>query len=192
MLSLFEARNTVSPTEFVGLRNYRDMLTDPAFRSSLLTFVAFAAFIVPLTFACSLALALLVNRAARGEDVVPLRVLPSGRVQLRGRLADLEGVDLQRRALRPRQHGAAGVRVRGTAVVVATRPAAVLGGDRQRAAVAAGRLLHVAVPRRPATHPGGALRGGRGRRGVAGLADVPLHHLAAAASDVGGGASCCC
>jgi multiple sugar transport system permease protein len=63
VLSLFEARNTVTPTEFVGLRNYGDMLRDPAFRSSLLTFIAFAAFIVPLTFACSLGLALLVNRA---------------------------------------------------------------------------------------------------------------------------------
>jgi multiple sugar transport system permease protein len=63
VLSLYEARNTVSPTEFVGLRNYGDMLSDPAFRSSLLTFVAFAAFIVPLTFACSLGLALLVNSA---------------------------------------------------------------------------------------------------------------------------------
>lgn len=63
VLSLFEARSTVRPTEFVGLRNYRDMLGDPAFRSSLLTFVAFAAFIVPLTFVCSLSLALLVNRA---------------------------------------------------------------------------------------------------------------------------------
>lgn len=63
VLSLYEARNTVSPTEFVGLRNYRDMLGDPAFRSSLFTFVAFAAFIVPLTFVCSLSLALLVNRA---------------------------------------------------------------------------------------------------------------------------------
>jgi len=63
VLSLYEARNTVSPTEFVGLQNYRDMLADAAFRSSLLTFVAFAAFIVPTTFACSLSLALLVNRA---------------------------------------------------------------------------------------------------------------------------------
>jgi multiple sugar transport system permease protein len=63
VLSLFEARNTVSPTEFVGLRNYREMLSDRAFRQSLVTFVAFAAFIVPLTFVCSLGLALLVNRA---------------------------------------------------------------------------------------------------------------------------------
>ena len=63
VLSLYEARNTVSPTKFVGLRNYRDMLSDPAFRSSLLTFVAFAAFIVPVTFVGALALALAVNKA---------------------------------------------------------------------------------------------------------------------------------
>ncbi|CAM3817906.1 MULTISPECIES: carbohydrate ABC transporter permease [Tsukamurella] len=60
-LSLFEARNTVTPTVFVGLGNYRDMLSDPAFRSSLLTFVVFAAVVVPLTFVGSLGLAVLVN-----------------------------------------------------------------------------------------------------------------------------------
>src|SRR5919202_1541973 len=58
----FDARNTVTPTHYVGLRNYVDMLTDPSFRHSLLTFSAFAAFIVPTTFVASLALALLVNR----------------------------------------------------------------------------------------------------------------------------------
>jgi multiple sugar transport system permease protein len=47
----------------VGLGNYADMLSDPAFRSSMLTFVVFAAFIVPTTFALSLGLALLVHRA---------------------------------------------------------------------------------------------------------------------------------
>ena len=62
-LSFFEARNTVTPTQFVGLGNYADMLSDPAFRSSMLTFVVFAAFIVPTTFAMSLGLALLVHRA---------------------------------------------------------------------------------------------------------------------------------
>ena len=62
-LSFFEARNTVTPTQFVGLGNYADMLSDPAFRSSMLTFVVFAAFIVPTTFALSLGLALLVHRA---------------------------------------------------------------------------------------------------------------------------------
>ena len=61
-LSLFEARNTVNPTEFVGLDNYSAMLTDEAFLSSLGTFGAFALFIVPLTFVLSLALAIGVNQ----------------------------------------------------------------------------------------------------------------------------------
>ncbi len=62
-LSFFDARNTVTPTKFVGLGNYVYLLRDPAFVSSMGTFLVFAAFIVPVTFACSLALALLVNRA---------------------------------------------------------------------------------------------------------------------------------
>ncbi|NKE58831.1 sugar ABC transporter permease [Lentzea sp. PSKA42] len=62
LLSFFDARNTVTPTEFVGLRNYVDMLTDAPFLRSLGTFSVFAAFIVPLTFVLALALALLVNQ----------------------------------------------------------------------------------------------------------------------------------
>jgi multiple sugar transport system permease protein len=62
VLSFFEAQNTVTPSKFVGLRNYIDMLTDPNFVSSLGTFTVFAIFIVPLTFVLSLALALLVNQ----------------------------------------------------------------------------------------------------------------------------------
>lgn len=66
-LSFFDARNTVTPTHFVGLDNYVGMLSDPAFRSSLLTFVVFAAFIVPTTFALSLGLAVLVHQASWGK-----------------------------------------------------------------------------------------------------------------------------
>ncbi len=62
VLSFFDARNTVTPTTFVGLRNYADMLTNADFLSSLGTFSVFAAFIVPLTLALSLGLALLVHR----------------------------------------------------------------------------------------------------------------------------------
>ncbi|MFD5828203.1 carbohydrate ABC transporter permease [Lentzea sp. NPDC060358] len=62
LLSFFEARNTVTPSEFVGLRNYADMLTDGPFLASIGTFSVFAAFIVPLTFVLALALALLVNQ----------------------------------------------------------------------------------------------------------------------------------
>lgn len=61
-LSFFSAYNTVAPTEFVGLQNYRDMLGDPSFRSSLWTFLVFAAFIVPTTYVLSLGTAVLVAR----------------------------------------------------------------------------------------------------------------------------------
>ncbi|MBA3529533.1 MAG: sugar ABC transporter permease [Propionibacteriaceae bacterium] len=62
-LSFFDARNTVTPTRFVGLDNYAYLLSDEAFLSSMGTFTVFAIFIVPVTFAGSLALALLVNKA---------------------------------------------------------------------------------------------------------------------------------
>jgi multiple sugar transport system permease protein len=62
VLSFFEAQNTVTPTEFVGVRNYADMLGDPAFRESLVTFSIFAAFIVPVTTAIALGLAMLLHR----------------------------------------------------------------------------------------------------------------------------------
>ncbi len=61
-LSFFDARNTVAPTDFVGLDNYTAMLGDEAFTGSLGTFALFTAFIVPATYALSLALALMVNR----------------------------------------------------------------------------------------------------------------------------------
>ncbi|MDT7673515.1 MAG: multiple sugar transport system permease protein [Pseudonocardiales bacterium] len=61
-LSFFDARNTVTPTDFVGFANYATVLGDAAFTSSLGTFSVFALFIVPATYALSLALALSVNR----------------------------------------------------------------------------------------------------------------------------------
>jgi multiple sugar transport system permease protein len=61
-LSFFDARNTVSPTTFIGLDNYLAMLGNEAFLSSLGTFSVFAVLIVPVTFVLSLALALAVNR----------------------------------------------------------------------------------------------------------------------------------
>lgn len=61
-LSFFDARNTVTPTTFVGLDNYAEMLSNEAFLSSLGTFSVFALFIVPLTFVLSLLLALGVHQ----------------------------------------------------------------------------------------------------------------------------------
>ncbi len=62
-LSFFDARNTVTPTDFVGFANYTYLLTNRAFLVSMGTFVVFAVLIVPTTFALSLGLALLVWRA---------------------------------------------------------------------------------------------------------------------------------
>ena len=61
-LSFFDAHNTVTPTRFVGFANYGAILSDSAFTSSLATFAVFSLFIVPATYALSLALALMVNR----------------------------------------------------------------------------------------------------------------------------------
>lgn len=61
-LSFFDAHNTVTPTDFVGLDNYSEILGDPSFISSLVTFGVFSLFIVPATYGLSLALALMVAR----------------------------------------------------------------------------------------------------------------------------------
>lgn len=66
-LSFFDARATIRPTHFVGLANYKYLLTDSLFLNSMLTFIVFAVFIVPLTYVCSLALALAL------DNVGPLR-----------------------------------------------------------------------------------------------------------------------
>lgn len=62
VLSFSRAQNTVTPGDWVGLGNYADLLRPGPFLSSLATFTIFAAFIVPLTFALSLALAVLLNQ----------------------------------------------------------------------------------------------------------------------------------
>ena len=66
-LSFFDARNTIQPTRFVGLDNYRYLLNDQMFRNSLGVFVVFALLIVPLTYVCSLGLALLLQGAKWGQ-----------------------------------------------------------------------------------------------------------------------------
>lgn len=63
ILSFSNARSVVIPTGFVGLDNYKAMLSDSGFIKALLTFTIFALFIVPTTFAAALGLALLVNSA---------------------------------------------------------------------------------------------------------------------------------
>jgi len=68
-LSLFEARNTVTPTEFVGLQNYFDLFSDARFLTSLKTIIIFSIFIVPITFAISLGLAMIVHAIGKGSGL---------------------------------------------------------------------------------------------------------------------------
>lgn len=67
ILSLFEARATINPTRFVGLENYLFLLNDEKFLLSLRTVGVFTIFIVPITTAFALLLALLVNSITRGK-----------------------------------------------------------------------------------------------------------------------------
>lgn len=69
VLSFFRAYNTVHPSEFIGLENYRALLTSTAFQSSLITGVVYTFFIVPVSFIGALGLASLVNRLPVGTGI---------------------------------------------------------------------------------------------------------------------------
>jgi multiple sugar transport system permease protein len=68
LISLSQARGTIGLGEWVGIDNYSTMLRDPEFREALVTILLFTAFIVPLTFAVSLGLAMLVNGIGWGRS----------------------------------------------------------------------------------------------------------------------------
>ncbi|ALO06093.1 Sugar ABC transporter permease [Streptomyces venezuelae] len=70
LLSLSDAQGTIALGDWVGLDNYRQLLGDAVFRNSLSKILLFTLFIVPITFATSLGLALLVNRIRRGRAVL--------------------------------------------------------------------------------------------------------------------------
>ncbi|CAM5676236.1 sugar ABC transporter permease [Streptomyces tanashiensis] len=70
LLSLSDAQGTIALGHWVGLDNYRQLLGDAVFRNSLSKILLFTLFIVPITFAASLGLALLVNRIRRGRAVL--------------------------------------------------------------------------------------------------------------------------
>lgn len=69
LLSFFEARNTVTPAQFVGLGNYVELFRDGRFVDSLGLVIIFALIIVPLTYVISLGLALLVNSLGLGSGL---------------------------------------------------------------------------------------------------------------------------
>ncbi|MCF6474772.1 sugar ABC transporter permease [Nonomuraea sp. MG754425] len=67
LLSFNDARGTIALGDWNGLDNYRRLLGDPAFTRSLVTILLFTLFIVPVTFALALGLAVLVNRLRGGR-----------------------------------------------------------------------------------------------------------------------------
>ncbi|MGW4484174.1 carbohydrate ABC transporter permease [Amycolatopsis sp. NPDC004368] len=67
LLSFNDARGTISLGKWIGLDNYTFLLSDSAFRDSLLIIALFTVVIVPVTFAASLGLAVLVNSIRRGK-----------------------------------------------------------------------------------------------------------------------------
>ncbi|HEV2529085.1 MAG TPA: sugar ABC transporter permease [Thermomicrobiales bacterium] len=69
LISLSDARNSVSVGNWVWLENYRYMIGNNEFRRSLITILIFTAFIVPLTTAFALALAMLVNALTLGRGI---------------------------------------------------------------------------------------------------------------------------
>jgi len=67
LLSLSDARSTIDLGAWVGFQNYVDILRDTEFRESMITIILFTIFIVPTTFVCSLALAMMVNGVGWGS-----------------------------------------------------------------------------------------------------------------------------
>ena len=67
LLSFSYARGSVALGNWIGAQNYLQLFHDAEFRDSLVTSVFFMIFIVPVTFAIALGLALLVNEAKAGR-----------------------------------------------------------------------------------------------------------------------------
>lgn len=58
--------DTASPAKFVGLSNFKRLLTDETFKISFWNTIYFTAATVPLTLLCALLLAILLNKGIRG------------------------------------------------------------------------------------------------------------------------------
>lgn len=58
---------TPTLTEFIGIENYKNILSDTEFRQSIMNIFKFVIFIMPIQVGTALGLALLVNRSKRGS-----------------------------------------------------------------------------------------------------------------------------
>ena len=62
--------NLLSPPQFIGTRNFTELIADPAFWSALRYTLTFIVMYVPLVFVLGLGLALLLNQKVRGMLIV--------------------------------------------------------------------------------------------------------------------------
>lgn len=63
----FCSYDVLSPPRWIGLGNFRELLTDPLYRKALWNTVSFTVFAVPVTIVTALALAMLLNLKLRGQ-----------------------------------------------------------------------------------------------------------------------------
>ncbi len=70
VISLQEKKLSTSGTRFIGLENYRRILTDPEVWNSIRLSLIFTVTSVGLSFAIGLVLALLLNRPLRGRGII--------------------------------------------------------------------------------------------------------------------------
>jgi multiple sugar transport system permease protein len=70
----FQANDLQTPAEWVGTRNYRQLVHDPVFHEAIRNTVVYTALFVPLTLAGSLLVAAALNRRVRGITLYRLAV----------------------------------------------------------------------------------------------------------------------
>ena len=172
----FQQNNLLSPqTPFVGLRNYRQLIHDPAVLSATGHTIVYTALFVPGTMIVGLFLAVAMNRQIRF-----IWLLPHRRLRDDGHLHDQRGAGLHlavRPVLRDRQ-----LRVqpaRPAAAAVPERPVAGARRDRGDDDLGLVRVRGGHLPGRAAGRAQGTDRGRGDRRGRP-VGDVPPDHAAAA------------
>ncbi len=74
-LSLFRANFVFQTSEYAGLRQFADLLKDPAYHQSLFQTLVFSALVVVLGLSASLSLALLANQKVRGARLYRLLLI---------------------------------------------------------------------------------------------------------------------
>ena len=171
-----------SPTfAWIGLENYREMLADRVFWTSLRNTLTYVAIVVPAAVALGLSVALLIESGSSLARLVPHHLLPAGHGNA-DRDVDRLGIHAAS-AVRPGERVAARNRARGLQLAAGPSHGALCAlRDRH---LAGARLQHGAVPRRAGFDPPAALRRRRNRWRSRPLGAVPAGDMADAGADHG-------